>query len=110
MRVTKPIDLELLGQELTAATVPYRLLLLTPVSGGSPHEADLLDQGDDGESRELPLEAVPIVEAHDATKKDRTAAFETYEDQERLRVVNERATEDPAFAALADLTLGKERY
>lgn len=33
------------------------------------------------------------------------AAFETAEDAERLALVTERAQTDPAFAALADLTL-----
>lgn len=37
-----------------------------------------------------------------------TATFEQSEDAERLAVVNERAQVDPAFAALVELTLGKE--
>ena len=33
--------------------------------------------------------------------------FSSAEDLERLRLVHERAREDPAFAALAELSLGK---
>lgn len=35
----------------------------------------------------------------------RSAAFEAAEDAERLALVAARASEDPAYAALADLTL-----
>ena len=34
-----------------------------------------------------------------------THTFEAQEDQERLRVINERARQDPAYAALADIVL-----
>jgi hypothetical protein len=39
------------------------------------------------------------------TRPQQQAVFEQAEDAERLRLVNERAREDPAFAALADLAL-----
>jgi hypothetical protein len=34
-----------------------------------------------------------------------TAAFTQYEDAERLRIINERARTDPAYAALAEIVL-----
>jgi hypothetical protein len=47
--------------------------------------------------------------AHDRTPIDRPAVFASASDVERLRLVNERARTDPAYAALADLALGKDR-
>ncbi len=54
---------------------------------------------------ELPPEAVPIVDAHDGSRPQRTASFAAADDQERLRLINDRARADPAFAALADFVL-----
>ena len=107
MRVTKPLDLDKLTTELRTASVYFRVLAL--VSRGNPddpHDADLWDTGDRGWI-DLPPEAEPVVEAHDATPFHKLA--ETAEDTERLALVNDRAAEDPAFAALADLALGKDR-
>jgi hypothetical protein len=48
---------------------------------------------------------------HDSLPPDPrpSATFAAAEDQERLRLVNERARTDPAYAALAELTLGKDQ-
>lgn len=97
----KRIDLTQLQEELALASVPVRGLGL--------FEDDVFTYDDDGSMLDLPPEARPVVDAHDATKKDRAAVFETAEDAERLRLVNERARTDPAYAALADLALGKDR-
>lgn len=109
MRVTKPIDLALLTRELAAAGVVLDGLGLAPIADGAPDEAELYGyDAETGEPAELPTEAEPVVEAHDATKPARTTTFEQAEDAERLAIVRARAAEDPAFAALADLTLGKQ--
>lgn len=108
MRVTKPIDVALLQQELTAAAVPYSMLLLQP-DENAPGEADLLDRAPDGTWGEPVPEAEPVVAKHNGSKPQQLATFESAEDAERMRLVNERARTDPAYAALADLTLGKER-
>lgn len=49
-------------------------------------------------------------EAHRAAagQAEGRARFAHSEDAERLALVNERATTDPAFAALAELTLGSK--
>jgi hypothetical protein len=97
----KRIDYQLLAAELTAAGVPFT---------GLASVGDLLmDVLADGDLVDMPDTAQPVVDAHDATRPERTAAFESDEDAERLRIVNERARVDPAFAALASLALGKER-
>jgi hypothetical protein len=102
MHVSKRLDLALLGRELDAAGVPHRGLGLT----GSATDGEVYTfDGDPGTPTELPPEAAPVVAAHDASKKDRTASFERAEDAERLRIINERARADPAYAALADLAL-----
>jgi hypothetical protein len=105
MRVTKPIDLELLAAELEAALVPFDGLGTSGEQPGAPGERDLFTYDADGAPAELPPEAEPVVEAHDASKPKRTAAFEAAEDEERLRLINERARTDPAYAALAELAL-----
>lgn len=107
MRVTKPLDMPLLTTEMDAAGVPNRGL--GTANTETPGEVELYTFDAEGMWDELPPEAGPVVDAHDASRPTRTAAFETSEDQERLRIVNERAREDPAFAALADLTLGTGR-
>jgi hypothetical protein len=102
MHVTKPIDLTLLTRELRDAGVP--------VDGLGYHPTDDEGGGEvytyaDGEPAELPPAAVPVVEAHDASKPKLTAAIEQQADTERLLLVNERSQTDPAFAALAELAL-----
>lgn len=97
----KRIDLAQLQEELALSSIA--------VSGLGLFEDDVFTFDDDGSMLDLPPEAQPVVDAHDATKKDRAAAFETAEDAERLRLVADRARTDPAYAALADLALGKER-
>lgn len=94
----RPIDLPKLNAELGD---------LAP-EGVQVRDGYLYQNGPTLPPEELPPEAVPIVEAHDGTTTARAAAFESAEDAERLRLVNERARDDAAFAALADLTLGKQ--
>lgn len=103
MLVTKPIDLELLDAELTASAVAFAGLGLSPTATAGT--SDLYTYDAAGGPAELPPEAAPVVEAHDASKPKRAAAFEAAEDTERLRLVNERARTDPAYAALAELAL-----
>lgn len=94
----RTFDIELLCEEL---------MVIAP-EGVCVVDDYLVRRDDQWPHGELPEEAVPIVDAHDGTVKHRTAAFATAEDAERLAIVNERAQTDPAFAALADLTLGKQ--
>ena len=104
MHVTKQIDVALLATELAAAGVAVAGVGYYPTDnpgGGEVHTYD------DGEIADLPPEAGPVVAAHDASKTARSQVFEGQEDAERLGVVAERAQTDPAFAALADLALGK---
>lgn len=105
MRVTKPIDPALLSTELATASVPHNGLGLSGEAPGAPGVQELFTYGATGDPIELPPEAVPVVDAHDATKPARAAAFEAAEDRERLRLINERARADPAYAALAELVL-----
>lgn len=106
MIVTKPVDLSLLATELTAAGVQTNGLgSFQP----APGETNVHTFDDTGMIIDLPPEAVPVVDAHDGTTRARAATFEQQEDAERLRIINERAQTDPAYAALADLTLGKDR-
>lgn len=104
MRVDKPLDLVLLQGELDAAGVAHRGLSTLGTDSG-PDEVDLFTYDEEGRPTELPPEAGPVVDAHDATAKARTAAFEAAEDAERLRVINERSRTDPAYAALAEIVL-----
>jgi len=65
MRVTKPIDLQLLIRELATASVTVPLGL--GMSGESPEDPgaqDLHTYGADGYPAELPPDAVPVVNAH----------------------------------------------
>jgi len=97
------VDLTLLGQELTAAGVPFNGL---GADGGTLEGVHTWDDGDPiSQIVPLPPEAAPVLAAHDASKPKRAAAFESAEDAERLRIVNERARTDPAYAALAELAL-----
>lgn len=110
MKVTKRIDLGLLQRELEAASVVVAgLSLLGLNEDGS--ESDVIQFLDDRfEPVDLPPEAQPVLDAHDASKPQRATAFEAAEDAERLRIVAERARTDPAFAALSELALkGVER-
>jgi protocatechuate 3,4-dioxygenase beta subunit len=100
MHVTKRIDLELLTVELTAAGVPFAGLGHT----GTDDDGELYTF-ENMQPAELPPEAGPVVDAHDGKQKDKTAAFEAAEDEERLRLVADRSADDPAFAALAELVL-----
>jgi hypothetical protein len=103
VRVTKPIDLNLLGRELAAAGVVVNGLHIRADPAGD----ELLgtDPAPPFDATELPLAAVPVVDAHDASGPQRTKAFEAAEDEERLRLVADRSSDDPAFAALAELAL-----
>lgn len=102
MLVTKRLDLSLLLAELAAASVVVNGLGAFPDEQG---RTNLHTYDQEGAVAEMPPEAVPVVDAHDASKPERTAAFEQAEDAERLRIVAERARTDPAFAALAELAL-----
>jgi|SRR5580765_2799149 len=51
------------------------------------------------------VESGAIVIAPADTSAAQTAAFAAAEDAERMRLVNERARTDPAYAALADFVL-----
>jgi hypothetical protein len=62
MIVTKPLDLGLLTEEMTAASVPHNRLLT--VETGVPGEVNLLTYDEDGQPTELPPEAIPVVAAH----------------------------------------------
>ena len=97
------VDLDLLAKELTAAGVPFNGLGSPDMTVETVHTWD--DDPVLTSMIPLPPEAAPVLAAHDATKPQRTAAFEDAEDAERLRIVNERAKTDPAYAALAELTL-----
>lgn len=98
------VDLPLLAVELARAGV----VLPGPLSA-SDNTLETVHTWDAGLNPvPLPPEADPVVAAHDASKPQRTAAFETAEDSERLAVIAERAATDPAFAALAELTIGKQ--
>ena len=109
MKTTKPVDLALFSQELTAAQVPHNGVGLHGTNNPElPDEIDLFTYGEDGFWIDLPSEAQPVLDAHDASKTPRAKAFERQEDVERIALVQARAEEDPAFAALAELTLGKQ--
>lgn len=108
MRTTKPIDLALLGRELAAAGIVVNGLS----HAGTDTDGDVFTYTAPtaeqiGQPTDLPPEAAPVVEAHDASTPKRTAAFEASEDAERLALIAERAQTDPAFAALAELALRK---
>lgn len=105
MRVSKPLDLVPLQDELDAAGVGHRGLSTLATDSGTPDEVDLFTYDEDGRPTDLPPEAATVVDAHDGTGKQRTAAFEAAEDTERLAIVAARAAEDPAFAALSELAL-----
>lgn len=107
MHVTKAIDLPMLATELAAAAVVVNGLGTTGALESDDYDVHTYDA--EGASIDLPPEAAPVVDAHDASKPQRSKAFEAAEDAERLRIVNERARADPAYAALADLALGKDR-
>lgn len=108
MHVSKLIDLALLGREMTSAGVDTGGLLLLGTDPADPLEQDVLQADETGQAVELPPEAFPVVDAHDASKPQKLMQFEDAEDAERLALVRERAEQDPAFAALADLTLGTQ--
>jgi hypothetical protein len=99
------IDLPTLEQEARAAgvAVPNGLGTTGLDAEGRPDE--LVTWDDDGQTVDVPPEMAPVVAAHDPTTHARTGTFEQDEDAERLRIVNERARTDPAFAALAALAL-----
>lgn len=100
MHVTKPIDLTLLERELTLSGIVVNGL----GHSGTDTDGDVYTyQG--AASVDLPPDAAPVVAAHDAGKPAKTKTFEAAEDAERVRIVNERARDDPAFAALAELVL-----
>jgi hypothetical protein len=106
VHVSKKLDLVRLEQELSAAGVAVNGLILH----GEETDGELLtfgplDENGAAPTVDVPPEAAPIVDAHDASKPKRSAQFEQAEDVERLALVNERAQTDPAFAALADLSL-----
>lgn len=106
--VSKPIDMRLLDAELVAAGVPMTSPPISKgIEPGTASDQDIYMIDANGDYVDLPPEALPVLEAHDASKPARAATFEQAEDAERLRVIAERAKEDPAFRALADLTLGK---
>ena len=94
-----------LARELAAAG-----LVIAPLNvWGLPPEVNVFQVNQEtGEQEDLPDEAQPVLDAHNPNKPSQTALFEQAEDAERLNLVRERAIEDPAFAALADLTLGKQ--
>jgi hypothetical protein len=62
--VTKPLDLELLAQEMTAASVPHRGLAHKETGSAVPNEVDLFTYDEDGMATDLPPEAGPVVDAH----------------------------------------------
>lgn len=103
MHVTKPLDLVLLQQELDTAAVMVPGVSTTGRLDTDTYE--LWTHDAEGAQVELPPEAEPVVAAHDASKPQRSATFEAAEDAERLRIINERARTDPAYAALAELVL-----
>lgn len=106
MKVHKWVEPNQLQDELRAAGVPFRVIAVwaTDVEG----EWNVVDHDENGRWIEPDPAAEPVIAAHDASKPQRLAAFEEQEDAERLRIVSERAAEDPAYAALAELTLGKQ--
>lgn len=64
MLVTKPLDLPLLGRELTAAGVPYNGLGTSGATEAAPNDQDLHTFAADGMPTELPPAAGPVVDAH----------------------------------------------
>lgn len=100
----KRVDLPLLTQEATTAGVVVGDLGTVSLDqNGLPDE--LITWDADGQTVDVPPTMQPVVDAHDASKTERSVAFETAEDAERLRMINERARVDPAYAALAALVL-----
>lgn len=102
MIVTAAVDLVLLEAELARAGVVVAGL------GSFDDEQDRTNvhtYDDAGGIVDLPAEAAPVIEKHNGAMRTQTAAFEASEDAERLRLVVERSRADPAFAALAELTL-----
>jgi hypothetical protein len=91
------IDIPQLHDELVAAGVLINGLVVV--------DDQIYTTNAEGELVDLPPEADPVISAHDPNKGARTDTFETQEDAERLALVQERASVDPAFAALADLAL-----
>jgi len=65
-----------------------------------------------GEVSTVPLtpEEIAAGEAAQAAQRSQqqSATFAVADDAERLAIIRERAETDPAFAALADLTLGSK--
>lgn len=106
IRYIEPAEVNIteLAQELEAAGIPAEGLALI--------DGDLVIQHFPDPDQRLPPEAAPVVtahlEKHDPVKKQAMTTFETQEDAERIAIIRERASTDPAFAALADLTLGKQ--
>jgi hypothetical protein len=95
------VDPGLLHMELIAAGIPVVGL------GINDHYLTMHDA--DGQTIPPTPEAEVVIDKHDASKPKRTVAFETAEDVERLALINERAQTDPAFAALAELTLKEKQ-
>lgn len=62
MRVTKRLDLPLLGTELTTAGVPFNALGTIPIENGSATELFTYDEA--GVAVDLPPAAAPVVDAH----------------------------------------------
>jgi len=81
--------------------------MLSGIYPDTEYDQDIWTKDDEGEQADLEPDAQAVVLAHDWTKQSRTVTFEDAEDEERLALVNERASEDPAFAALVELTLGR---
>lgn len=109
MHVTKPINLTRLTEEMAAAGIS----LVGPLAyEGAPEDGEVYTYAPDEHNilvpAELPPEAEAVVEAHDGTVHDRATVFESAEDAERIAVINERAQIDPAYAALVEMTLGKQ--
>jgi hypothetical protein len=105
MQMTITPNLTQLSRELTTAGLDVAPL----TSWGVPPEVQVFQVNQEtGEQEDLPDEAQPVLDAHNPNKPSQTAQFEQAEDVERLALVRERAAEDPAFAALTDLTLGKQ--
>ena len=103
MRIDQPVNQITLLTQIQAAGLA---LIGLRLSGDA---TELTTSDDDGNPRDFTPEEEPVVRdvlsRHSPAK---TADFEAAEDAERLAVVSARAAEDPAFAALVELTLGKQ--
>lgn len=108
MQIDTDVNIETLLPQLQAAGLAITALRYLTNEDGTPG-GELRTDDDAGHMRDFTPEEQPVVlQVVAAHSPARTQDFEAAEDTDRLRLVRERAAEDPAFAALVELTLGKQ--